>query len=243
MTVMERSVGVVIVAGGSGLRCGGSIPKQFRLLGGRPLLARTIEAFARALPAARIVVVLPAAHIAFWRDLAARFDLPRHTVVEGGAERFHSVARGLDALPDDVELIAVHDGVRPLVTTGMIRRVAEAAEEHGAAVPVVPVVDSFRETDGAGGSHAVDRSRLRIVQTPQIFRGWLLREAYGAGYRPEFTDDASVAEAAGHTVFLAEGERSNLKITTPEDLTIAEAILRAREEEQQPTDTEDGAHL
>lgn len=225
---MER-IAVIIVAGGSGRRCGGPRPKQFALLGGMPVLARTIGRFAEALPGAEIVVVLPAEHIAFWRDLAARFEVAPHTVTEGGAERFHSVRRGLAALRSTPELVAVHDGVRPLASVELIRRVAAAAAEHGAALPAVEPVDSFRETDGVS-SRAVDRRRLRIVQTPQVFRTELLRAAYAAEYRPEFTDDASVVEAAGHAVFLCAGEPFNLKITRPEDLLIAETLLAAQEE-------------
>ena len=235
--------GVLIVAGGSGRRCGGQLPKQFRLLGGQPVLARTINLFAEALPGARIVVVLPAEYAAFWHDLAARFDVAAHTVAEGGAERFHSVRNGLAALPAETELIAVQDGVRPLASVGMIRRVAEAATAAGAAIPVVEPVDSFRETDGPDTpaaaaedpqtpSHIVDRRRLRIVQTPQIFRAGLLRAAYEAPYDAAFTDDASVVERAGHAVRLVAGERTNLKLTTPEDFIVAEALLAAREESE-----------
>ena len=237
---MERT-GVLIVAGGSGRRCGGQLPKQFRLLGGQPVLARTINRFAEALPGARIVAILPAEYAAFWRDLAARFDVAAHTVAEGGAERFHSVRNGLMALPPETELIAVQDGVRPLAGVEMIRRVAEAAAASGAAIPVVEPVDSFRETDDSDSaaadpaaaaipSHVIDRRRLRIVQTPQIFRADLLRTAYEAPYDTAFTDDASVVERAGHAVRLVAGERTNLKITTPEDFIVAEALLAAREE-------------
>ena len=215
------------MAGGSGIRCGGALPKQFALLGGMPVLARTINAVAAALPGAEIVAVLPERHADFWKNLAARFEVAPHTIVTGGAERFDSVRRGL----------AVQDGVRPLVSAELIRRVAEAAERYGAAIPVVEAVDSLREveeqrteTEGIAASHVEDRRRFRIVQTPQIFRADILRGAYGAEYRAEFTDDASVVEAAGHGVFLARGERGNLKITTAEDFILAEALLAAREE-------------
>jgi len=225
---MERC-GVIIVAGGTGRRCGGRIPKQFALLGGIPVLARTIGNFAKALPGAAIVVVLPEQHIDFWHNLCARFDVASHSVAAGGAERFHSVRNGLAALPADIGLIAVQDAVRPLGSVGLIRRTAAAAAESGAAIPVVEAADSYRATE-PGGSHPVDRSRLRIVQTPQIFRADLLREAYRADFRPEFTDDASVVEAAGHAVRLCEGEPQNLKITRPEDFAVAEALLACREE-------------
>lgn len=219
-----KPTGVIIVAGGEGRRCGGRIPKQFRLLGGRPVLARTIDRFAEALPGTRIVVVLPAAGIPFWHNLCARFRTAPHTVAEGGAERFHSVVNGLSALDEEVELIAVQDAVRPLASTALIRRTMAEADRYGAAIPVVEAVDSYRETDGEG-SRPIDRSRLRIVQTPQAFRAAVLREAYRAPFDPSFTDDASVVERAGHTIRLMEGERTNLKLTAPEDFAVAEALL------------------
>lgn len=242
---MQR-IGIIIVAGGSGRRAGGTLPKQFRFLGGMPVLARTINNFAAALPGAEIVVVLPEEHIEFWKNLAARFDVAAHKVAAGGAERFDSVKNGLEALASEPELIAVQDGVRPLGSAELIRRVAEAAAEHGAAIPVVEPVDSFRETDGANAagdasSHIVDRRRLRIVQTPQVFRADILRRAYAAAFRAEFTDDASVVEAAGEPIFLAEGEPENLKLTTPMDFFIAEALIAAREEAEE--DETDAEHL
>ena len=176
---------------------GGARPKQFMLLGGMPILARTINNFAAALPGAEIVVVLPAEHTGFWHNLSARFEVAPHTVAEGGRERFHSVKNGLAALKRDPELIAVQDGVRPLGSQELIRRTVAAAAEHGTAIPV---------------------------------RAELLRRAYETEYRPEFTDDASVVELSGEAVFLCEGERANLKITTPEDTVIAEALLADREE-------------
>lgn len=231
---MERT-GVIIVAGGSGTRCGGTLPKQFTLLGGMPVLARTINVCAEALPGAEIVVVLPERYTAFWTDFAARFDVAKHHTAAGGAERFDSVRRGIEALRSDPELIAVQDGVRPLASVGMIRRVAADAAHYGAAIPVIAAVDSLREVeaDAEGritASHIVDRRRFRSVQTPQIFRAELLRKAYDRPYRADFTDDASVVEAAGGSIHLSEGERSNLKITTPEDFILAEALLAAREE-------------
>lgn len=231
---MERK-GVIIVAGGSGTRCGGTLPKQFALLGGMPVLARTINVCAEAMPGAEIVVVLPERYTAFWTDFAARFDVAKHHTATGGAERFDSVRRGIEALRSDPELIAVQDGVRPLASVGMIRRVAADAAHYGAAIPVIAAVDSLREVeaDAEGritASHIVDRRRFRSVQTPQIFRAELLRKAYDRPYRADFTDDASVVEAAGGSIHLSEGERSNLKITTPEDFILAEALLAAREE-------------
>ena len=223
---MERSA-VIIVAGGSGRRMGASLPKQFLFLGNEPVLVRTVRAFAEALPGAELVVVLPEAHIAYWRDLAARFDVPRHTAVAGGSERFDSVRQGLEAVSDEV--IAVHDGVRPLASRELILRTFAAARKEGAAVPAVAPADSVRTVDG-DASHPLDRSRLRLVQTPQVFRADLLRRAYAADFSPAFTDDASVVEAAGHAVALCEGDRRNLKITAPEDLLCAEALLHGADE-------------
>lgn len=224
----EKKSGIIIVAGGKGLRVGGTLPKQFRILGQLPVLAHTIQAFAQALPGAPIVVVLPADQIDFWKDLSARFNIPPHTCTAGGAERFFSVQRGLEALPETVELIAVHDGVRPLVSQELIHRTIDCAVRCGSAIPVVEVSDSLRRITPEG-STPEDRSQLRMVQTPQVFDAQELREAYRTEYRPEFTDDASVFEYAGHRVTLCPGERSNLKITTPDDLLTAQGILLCRE--------------
>lgn len=235
---MEQRTAAIIVAGGSGRRCGGGLPKQFRLLDGQPVLVRTINLLAEALPGAELVVVLPELHAAYWKNLSARFDVPEHRIAIGGQTRFHSVCNGLNAMRTDPELIAVHDAVRPLATPDLIRRAARAAAEHGAAVPAVEPVDSFRETDGAA-SHVVDRSRLRMVQTPQAFRADLLRNAYEAAYDARFTDDASVVERTGHGICLVQGERTNLKLTTEMDFTVAEALLAARKEaEEAPNDDE-----
>lgn len=221
-------VGVVIVAAGSSRRMGGGLPKQFRILGGEPVLARTIRTFARALPQASIAVVLPAEQILFWRDLAARFDLPLHVAIAGGEERFHSVKNGIDAIGRDRGLIAVHDGVRPLTTIELIRRTVACAAAHGAAIPAVAPADSLRlVTDG--GSEVVDRARMRLVQTPQVFLADWLRAAYELPYDPAFTDDATAVERLGHPVFLCEGERTNLKLTTREDFLFAEALLTSVE--------------
>ena len=220
--------GVIIVAGGSGRRMGSALPKQFMMLGGMPVLARTINTFSEALPGADLVVVLPEEHIALWRNLASRFDIAVHRCVAGGKERFHSVQRGLEALNDDVEYVAVHDGVRALVSKKLIVRAALAVEEHDAVIPVVDVVDSYRRITEQG-SETFPRSELRIVQTPQMFSAELLRRAYKQEYNPSFTDDASVVEAIGSTITLIDGERSNLKLTTPDDMSWAEWFL-SREE-------------
>ena len=198
-----------------------AVPKQFLILGGMPVVARTINTFAEALPGAEIVVVLPKDDIAMWRNLAARFDVAVHRTVAGGAERFHSVKCGLDALSSEVEYVAVHDGVRAMVSKKLIIRTLLDAEEHGATVPVIDVADSYRRVTHEG-SEIVPRSELRIVQTPQVFRASLLREAYEQPFSASFTDDASVVERLGHKISLVEGERTNLKLTTPDDMSWAE---------------------
>ena len=223
----QQGTGVIIVAGGSGSRLGGPLPKQFRMLGSLPVLGHAINAFARTLHSTQIVVVLPEGQIDFWKNLAARFDIAKHTCTAGGPQRFHSVRNGLSALPRTVALIAVHDGVRPLVSSDLILKAVECAAAHGTAIPVVEAVDSLRQLT-PDGSHPIDRNTLRIVQPPQVFDAELLRRAYELDYSPDFTDDASVVERAGHAVTLCHGERGNLKITTADDLPIAEAILLSR---------------
>lgn len=220
---------VIIVAGGGGKRMGGALPKQFRMLTTEPILCRTINRFHEALPEAQLIVVLPDEHIPFWENLKARFEVARHTVVSGGAERFDSVKNGLKAVGYDVELVAVQDGVRPLASPTMIRRAVEEAAAAGSAIPVVEAVDSYRIVEEER-SKIIDRRPLRIVQTPQVFRRALLDEAYEQPFNPLFTDDASVVEAMGVEVHLCAGERSNLKITTPEDLVLARALIAAEEE-------------
>lgn len=220
--------GVVIVAGGSGRRMHSALPKQFMLLGGIPVVARTINIFAEALPGAEIVVVLPEEHIAMWKNLAARFDVAVHKCVAGGAERFHSVKAGIEALSEDVTSIAVHDGVRALVTKRLIIRAALAIEENDAVIPVIEVVDSYRRVE-QDGSTILPRSELRIVQTPQIFKSSILRKAYTQEFDQAFTDDASVVEAMGIKITLVDGERTNIKLTTPEDMEWAEWMLQREE--------------
>lgn len=201
-----------------------SLPKQFLMLGGMPVVARTINTCSEALPGAEIVVVLPEEHIALWENLRARFDVAPHRIVAGGKERFYSVLNGIKTLSDEVEYIAVHDGVRAMATKRLIIRAMLAAEEHDAVIPVVDVVDSYRRVEGSE-SYIVPRSELRIVQTPQVFKAALLRAAYDVPFSPAFTDDASVAEAYGAHIALVEGERTNIKLTTPEDMAYAEWVI------------------
>jgi 2-C-methyl-D-erythritol 4-phosphate cytidylyltransferase len=201
-----------------------ALPKQFLMLGGVPVVARTINTCSEALPGAEIVVVLPEEHIELWRNLRARFDVAPHTIVAGGKERFYSVLNGIKALSEEVEYIAVHDGVRAMATKKLIIRTMLAVEEHDAVIPVVDVVDSYRRVEG-NGSAIVPRAELRIVQTPQVFRAEVLRRAYDVEFSSAFTDDASVVEAAGGYITLVEGERTNIKLTTPEDMAYAEWLI------------------
>ena len=219
---------ILIVAGGRGTRMGGPQPKQFLELAGRPVLMHTLEAFDRWDASARLIVVLPEDQIDTWKRLCEAHVFGRiHRVVAGGETRFHSVRNGLDAVASD-GLIAVHDGVRPLVAPSVIAACFAAAADGGAAVPVVPVVESVREVDADGGSRPVDRARLRVVQTPQVFRADVLRAAYCLPYDPRFTDDASVVEASGVAVRLVPGNRENIKLTTPMDLLLAEQLMRQK---------------
>ena len=225
-------IGVIIVAGGSGRRMGGALPKQFMMLGNLPILGHTINRMRQALPASQIVVVLPEDHIELWRNLSARFDIAKHEITAGGAERFYSVKNGINALSPEIKTIAIHDGVRPLASKKLIIKLILEAEKNGAVIPAVAPADSYRIVD-ENGSHIIDRSQLRMIQTPQVFSAEVLRAAYEQPFSATFTDDASVAEAAGHKITLIEGERQNIKITTPSDMTIAETFIASEEYDTQ----------
>jgi len=206
---------------------GTEVPKQFLLLGGRPVLMHTLVAFRSAYPGIDIVLVLPDGQEDVWKELCKshHFDEP-HTVVTGGETRFESVRNGLAALKGE-GFVAVHDGVRPLINPGTIRFLFEEAEAHSNAIPTVQSKDSLRwEQDGI--NRVVDRNFVKLIQTPQVFELNKLREAYVQEYDESFTDDATVWERAGNIVYLADGQEDNLKITGPEDLKIAEAILSER---------------
>ena len=225
------TIGIIIVAGGSGRRMGGALPKQFMMLGNEPILSRSINRIHEALPAAEIVVVLPEDSVELWKNIAARFDVARHKIALGGKERFHSVKNGLAALGEGVQIVGIHDAVRPLVSKKLIIKLILEAEKHEAVIPAIAPIDSYRFVDG-DSSRIIDRSALRMVQTPQVFNAEKLRKAYEQPFSTIFTDDASVMEAAGYSVTLVEGERENIKITTPSDMLIAEAIINAESETQ-----------
>jgi 2-C-methyl-D-erythritol 4-phosphate cytidylyltransferase len=222
---MERYA--VIVAGGKGLRMGGEIPKQFLPIGGKPVLMRTIDVFRQVYPDIRIILVLPASQQEYWQQLCREyaFDAPLR-IADGGETRFHSVSNGLRLIPDDAEgVVGIHDGVRPFVSAETIRRCYDEAASCGAVVPVVSVVETVRQLREDGSSITVPRDEYKLVQTPQTFRISLLKEAYRQPYTPFFTDDASVAEALGMSVRLVEGNRENIKITTPADIRFVNGLL------------------
>ena len=215
---------VLIVAGGKGLRMGTDIPKQFLPVGGKPVLMRTLEAFHAYNRDMQSILVLPRDQQAYWARLCEEyhFSLP-HQVADGGETRFHSVRNGL-AWVSGPGLVGVHDGVRPFVSQEVITRCYDLARTEKAVVPVVKVVETVRRLSG-GGSQTVDREQYRLVQTPQVFDIDLLKRAYAQPYAPSFTDDASVVEALGVPVALTEGNRENIKITTPFDLKMAAALI------------------
>ncbi|MCE1198064.1 MAG: 2-C-methyl-D-erythritol 4-phosphate cytidylyltransferase [Marinilabiliales bacterium] len=220
---MKRSV--IIVAGGSGSRMGGDLPKQFMELEGLPVLMHTLQRFADFDEALELVLVLPAHQIPVWQSLCLqhRFSVP-HRMTPGGETRHQSVKNGLSVIAD-ADLVAIHDGVRPLVSPATLARCFEMAEKVPAVIPVLPVTESLREGQ-MGDSHPVDRSRFFSVQTPQVFHRQPLMKAYELPWEERFTDDASVFEASGGKVCLVEGNRENVKITHPEDLLVAACYVK-----------------
>ena len=230
---MERKIYMIIVAGGSGSRMGASMPKQFLELGGKPILRLSIEVMLEACPQARIVTVLPEDHIDYWKDycLKANFHVPQ-IIVQGGITRFHSVKNALAKVPEGA-LVAIHDAVRPLVSPELVRSLVRQADEGGIAVPAVPAVDTLRVLEKKGetlvaADSVLDRSKIYAIQTPQVFWSETLLDAYKQAFDTAFTDDASVVARKGIPLSYVQGERYNLKITTPEDLALAEAILLRR---------------
>ena len=214
---------IIIVAGGKGLRMGGDIPKQFLPGCGKPVLMRTLEAFHAYDASMRLILVLPVSQQAYWKQLCEeyQFDLV-HEIANGGETRFHSVKNGLALVKED-GLVGVHDGVRPFVSQEVITRCYEEAASLKAVIPVIGVVETVRHLTEEG-SETVPRDQYKLVQTPQVFDVTLLRRAYQQEYTDLFTDDASVVEALGEKVYLVEGNRENIKLTTPFDLKLAELL-------------------
>lgn len=212
----------IIVAGGKGLRMGGDVPKQFLPINGKPILMHTIEAFRKALDGIEIILVLPADQHEYWQKLCQDYNFcSPELIAKGGETRFHSVKNGLAFLPDDEDaVVGIHDGVRPFVSKETIQRCYAAAAAAGgrAVVPVVPVVETIRKILPDGKSITRPRDEYRLVQTPQTFPLVMLKKAYEQSYSETFTDDASVVEAMGEEILMVEGNRENIKITTPSDL-------------------------
>ena len=217
---------VIIVAGGKGLRMGSDIPKQFLPIGGKPVLMRTIERFREYSPTLQIILVLPKAQQDYWQQLCKEYDFKvEYLLADGGETRFHSVQHGLALIPDDAEgVVGVHDGVRPFPSIEVIRNCYETARKAKAVIPVIPVVETVRHLKDET-SETVPRGDYRLVQTPQTFNIQLLKSANRQPYNDNFTDDASVVEAFGFDITLVEGNRENIKITTPYDLKIAEVLI------------------
>ncbi|HEY9551928.1 MAG TPA: 2-C-methyl-D-erythritol 4-phosphate cytidylyltransferase [Prevotella sp.] len=217
---------IIIVAGGKGLRMGGDLPKQFLPLGGKPILMHTIERFKACDDQLNIILVLPREQQDYWRNLCKEhcFGIA-HSIADGGSTRFESSKNGLALIPDEAEgVVGIHDGVRPFVSNRVINDCYHTALEEYAAIPVLPVTDTLRYIDAQGGGKNVLRSDYRVVQTPQCFDIQLLKQAFAQPYSEAFTDDASVVEALGCQVTMVEGNRENIKITTPFDLKIGEVL-------------------
>lgn len=220
----EANIFTIIVAGGLGTRMGTEVPKQYLLLAGKPVLMHSISAFRLAAPAIQIVVVLPEGHQETWKNLCEKhqFNEP-HTLVVGGNTRYQSVRNGLAAL-DGPGLAAIHDGVRPLIRPETIRRLFAEAAIYSNAIPAISAKDSLRWVDDQG-SRVIDRNCVKLIQTPQVFELNKLKAAYVQEYEDAFTDDATVWEKAGNPVHLTDGDETNIKITRPEDLAVAESLL------------------
>ncbi len=222
---MERREYAIIVAGGKGTRIQSAVPKQFIELNGIPVLLHTLNAFQRYSPSLQIVLVLPEDDFGTWQSIIRKFNYHTPAMLQaGGATRFQSVKNGLSRLEGE-GLVAIHDGVRPLISTDIIGASFRLAAVHKTAVAAVRLKESIRMTD-QDRTRAVDRSRFRLIQTPQTFDLQLIKSAYAMEEDTGLTDDASVAEHAGHTISLFEGSYENIKITTQEDIVMAEALLR-----------------
>lgn len=219
----------VIVAGGQGLRMQNAIPKQFLPINDKPILCHTIKAFVDAIPSIKIILVLPVAHFSYANVVLQQFESGINlTIVAGGNNRYESVKNGLRETQVE-DIIFVHDGVRPLLSGQLILSCLDAALQYGSAIPVVPVTDTIRIVEH-NNSKTIDREMLRAVQTPQTFQGKILLPAFEQDYQTSFTDEASVVEHLGQSIHLVPGEKSNIKITTPEDLIFAAAIQKQQYE-------------
>lgn len=218
----------IIVAGGSGTRMGAPVAKQYLEIGGMPVLMHTLLAFERYDAEITLILVIPELDFDYWKKLCKQYEFEvKHLLVAGGASRFQSVYNGLQAIKGSEGLVAIHDGVRPFVSSHTIQQTYEQAAIHGSAVAVVAPKDSIRLVNESTNA-SVDRAKYRLVQTPQTFRLDLIKKAFEQKESPLFTDDASVYENAGGAIFLTEGSYDNIKITTPEDLIFADHLLRSK---------------
>ena len=216
---------VLIVAGGSGTRMNSGIPKQFMLLQNRPVLMHTLNVFHHYNRDMELILALPESQVERWNELCKTHDFRlRHQVVPGGETRFHTVKKNIAGLPDS-SLVAIHDGVRPLVSLDTIDRCFQTAAEFGNAVPCIGIPETLRRLNGKRSSQ-VNRTKYRLIQTPQVFLADILKKAYDQDYRHDFTDDAGVVENLGHTIHLVEGNKENIKITYPQDLIVAGTLLK-----------------
>lgn len=218
----------IIVAGGKGERMGASTPKQFLELSGKPILMHTLEKFKQTIPSIKIILALPENQIDYWEELFHKYEVPKvpHQIVKGGETRFHSVQNALQLVKEN-GLVAIHDGVRPLVSSQTIATCFYEAEKSGNAIPVVDVIESLRYISKQHNTNkTVARSCYKLVQTPQCFTSKIILQAYKQEFDSSFTDDASVVEKMGKAINLVEGNRENIKITTTEDLVIAEALIK-----------------
>lgn len=218
---------IIVVAGGKGTRMGTDIPKQFLPVGGKPVLMRTLERFASAGLQLNLIVVLPREQQDYWKELCRKYAFNlQHQIADGGSTRFESSKNGLALIPDNEDgVVGFHDGVRPFVATEVIRQCYLTAHRTGSALPTSPVTSTLRQKQSNGEWLNVLRSNYREVQTPQVFSIALAKQAFNQPYREQFTDDASVIEALGQHVTMVDGNRENIKLTTPFDLVVAEALL------------------
>lgn len=216
----------IIVAGGSGSRISSDVPKQFLPINGKPVLMHTIEAFYNSDNKPEIILVLNSGYFDFWRNLCSQysFHIPV-TLINNGEQRFHSVKNGLEAIKNENSIVAIHDAVRPIISNKLISNLFLLAREKDAVIPVVVSKDSVRQMRG-GTTVALNRSEILLVQTPQVFQTTMLKKAYLQEYAKKFTDDASVVEADGVNIYTTEGEYTNIKITYPSDLLLAELYLK-----------------
>lgn len=221
---------VIIVAGGKGVRMGNSIPKQFMLLANKPILMHTIERFYSFDNNIDIIVVLPKEQQQYWKHLCKEHNFNiEHRIVDGGQTRFHSSQNAIKSIEaDDNDVVAIHDGVRPLVSINTIKKCFDEAQQKKAVIPVTNVIETLRYINSNGEDKTVDRSKYKLVQTPQVFELGLLKRAYNEPFSETFTDDASVVENIGTRVFCVEGNRENIKLTTPFDLLVANAIVESK---------------